>query len=236
VSRTFKHSGDLGDVVFGLPAVRALGGGILYLDPEGGLSSPIVKWMGRDRTKMSAGTIDAAIPFLRMQPYLEDIRHWRGESVDVDLDQFRLHVKYNNLSDSHLAVFNLASTERDTAWLRVDEVIRVTDRPLVLARNFRYHGNDSFWEAYLPQIKDRSVFVGHPKEHDVFVHTFGHEVPYLPTPDILSLARVLAGCEQFIGNQGLPHALAEGLKINVVNEYCRVYPAAVFQRAGAQYV
>jgi hypothetical protein len=226
----------MGDVIFSLPAVRALGGGILYIDPEGGLSSPIVKWQGRNCTKMNAAIVDSAIPFLKMQPYLQDVRAWHGEPVDVDLDQFRLHIRFNNLSDSHLAAFNLPLTERDTPWLCVDEPVAVPDRPLILARNLRYHGNDSLWESYLPQIKHMAAFVGSPLEHEVFVKTYGHEVPYLHTPDILSLARVLAGCRQFIGNQGLPHAIAEGMKKELVNEYCRLYPAALFKRPGAQYM
>jgi hypothetical protein len=233
--RTFKHSGDMGDVIFSLPAVRAMGGGILYLDPEGGLSSPLVKWKGRDRTKLSAAIIDSATPFLRMQPYVEDVRHWHGEAVDCDLDEFRRHIAFNNLSDSHLAAFKLPLTERDTAWLTIDAPTRIPGRPVVLARNLRYHGNDDLWEGNLPQLKEHAVFVGHPKEHEIFVHTFGHQVPYWPTPDILSLARVLAGCEQFIGTQGLPHAIAEGFKVKLINEYYRLYPSAIFKRPGAQY-
>jgi hypothetical protein len=234
--RTFKHSGDMGDVVFSLPAILALGGGVLYLDPDGGFSSPLVKWKGRQRTKLTAAIIDSATPLLRLQPYIEDVRHWHGEPVDCDLDQFRRHNRYNNLSDSHLAAFNLPVTERDRAWLTVDAPVRVPDRPLALARNLRYHGNDDFWEGMLPEFKQRAFFVGHPKEHEVFVQAFGHDVPYMPTPDILTLARVLAGCEQFIGNQGLPHAIAEAMKIKLINEYYRPYPAAIFKRPGAQYV
>jgi hypothetical protein len=234
--RTFKHSGDMGDVIFSLPVIRALGGGVLYLDPDGGLSSPLVKWKGRQRTKLNAAIIDSAAPLLRMQPYIQEVRHWHGEPVDVDLDQFRRHIRFNNLSDSHLAALGLPLTERDAPWLSVDAPARIADRPLALARNFRYHGNDDFWEGTLAEIKDRAFFVGHPKEHDVFVHAFGHDVPYVPTPDLLSLARVLAGCEQFIGNQGLPHAIAEAMKIKLINEYYRPYPSAVFKRPGAQYV
>jgi hypothetical protein len=111
----------MGDVIYSLPAVRALGGGILYLDPEGGLSSPIVKWQGRNRTKMGQAVIESAMPFLKLQPYLQDVRPWQKEPVDVDLDQFRGHIRYNNLSDSHLAAFNLPLTERDSAWLTIDE-------------------------------------------------------------------------------------------------------------------
>jgi hypothetical protein len=206
------------------------------MDPEGGLKSPLVKWVGRDRTKLCAATIESAMPLLRLQPYLEDVRFWRGEQVEFDLDTFRLNIRFNNLADSHLAAFNLPLTERDTPWLRVDSPISIPNRPLILARNLRYHGNDAFWEAFLPQIKERAVFVGSPLEHQSLVHAFGHEVEYYPTPDILTLTRVLAGCQQFIGNEGLPRALAEGMKINVINEYGRLYPGTIFKRPGAQYV
>jgi hypothetical protein len=234
--RTFKHSGDMGDIIYALPVIRAMGGGVLYMDPEGGLKSPLVKWVGRDRTKLSAATIESAMPLLRLQPYLEDVRMWEGQSVEFDLDLFRQNIRFNNLSDSHLAAFNLPLTERDMAWLIVDTPTPVPDRPLVLARNLRYHGNDAFWEAFLPQIKNRAIFVGSPLEHQSLVAAFGHEIEYHPTATILDLARVLAGCQQFIGNEGLPRAIAEGLKLNVINEYGRLYPNTIFRRPGAQYV
>ena len=68
------------------------------------------------------------------------------------------------------------------------------------------------------------------------MYAIGQEVPYYPTLDILTLARVIAGAQQFVGNQGLPHAIAEGLKQRLINEYDRVYPAAIFRRPGAEYV
>jgi hypothetical protein len=127
--KTFKHSGDMGDIIYSLPTIRAMGGGVLYMDPEGGLKSPLVKWVGRDRTKLCAATIESAMPLLRLQPYLEDVRFWRGEQVEFDLDTFRLNIRFNNLADSHLAAFNLPLTERDTPWLRVDSPISIPNRP-----------------------------------------------------------------------------------------------------------
>jgi hypothetical protein len=235
--KTFKHSGDLGDVVFSLPAIRALGGGILYLDPDGGFSNPIVmKFADKVRTKLNAEAIESIKPLLLQQPYIQEVRHWHGETVDHDLDEFRRHNTFNNLSDSHLAAFGLPPSERDTAWLTVADPIAIPGRPIVINRSVRYHGNYTFWECNLPQLKNISVYVGYPKEHEIFVYTFGHEVPYYATPDILTLARVIAGAQQFVGNQGLPHAIAEGLKKRLINEVFRPYPAAVFKRDGAQYV
>lgn len=237
MAKTFKHSGDLGDIIFALPAVRALGGGILCLDPDGGFSSPLVmKFADRVRTKLNAETIEFLKPLLLRQPYVQEVRLWHGEEVDYDLDQFRKHVNFNNISDSHLEAFGLPHVERDTAWLSVDEPIRIQGRPIIINRTVRYQGNHGFWESNLPELKRFAVFIGHPKEYEIFQYTFGHELPYYATPDVLTLARVIAGGDQFVGNQGLPHAIAEGLKKPLINEMYRVYPAAVFKRPGAQYV
>jgi hypothetical protein len=236
MAKTFKHSGDQGDIIFSLPAMRALGGGIFYLDPEGGLSNPMIKWRGHDRTRLNATSIDSLATLLARQPYITEVRHWKGEPIDYDLDQFRKHVRFNNLSDSHLTAFELPLTERDTAWLQVPDPIVIPNRPIVVTRSPRYQGNHCFWDCSFFEFKDRSVFVGHPKEHEIFMYAIGQEVPYVSTPDVLTLARVIAGAQQFVGNQGLPHAIAEGLKKRLINEYDRVYPAAIFRRPGAEYV
>ena len=234
--KTFKHSGDMGDMIFSLPTVRALGGGILYLDPEGGISSPTVKFVNKSRTKLDAKSIDLLTPILLQQPYIQEVRHWHGEAVDYDLDQFRHYLTFNNLADSHLVAFGLPTTERDKAWIEIADPIVVPDRPIVISRSVRYHGNYTFWEANLPHLGRQCVFVGYPKDHEIFVYTFGHDIPYYPTPELLTLARVIAAAHLFIGNQGLPHALAEGMKKNLINEVFQHRPAAIFKREGAHYV
>jgi hypothetical protein len=233
--KTFKHSGDLGDIIFALPAIRALGGGILYLDPDGGFVTPLTKNADKVRTKLNAEAIDSLRPVLMQQPYIQEVRHWHGEAVDHDLDEFRRHLRFSNISDSHLAAFNLSPAERDTAWLSIADPIVIEGRPIVISRSVRYHGNHIFWEMSLPKLKETAVFVGYPKEHEIFEYTFGHQVPFYPTPDILTLARVIAGCEKFVGNSSFPHALAEAMKKDLVNEVFRVAPNTIFKRPGAQY-
>ena len=109
MARTFKHSGDLGDIVFSLPTIRMLGGGILFLDPEGGLSDPHVKWADKTHTRLCRATIESLAPLLRVQPYITDVRLWAGEAVDCNLDIWRAHNHHKNISDSHLAAFSLPS-------------------------------------------------------------------------------------------------------------------------------
>ena len=212
---------------------------MLYLDPEGGLQSPMLRQYADPRflrTKLNAQTIAELTPILLQQEYVREVRLWAGEAVDYDLDVFRSDVSLNNLSDSHLQPFGLPSAERDRAWLRIADPIVIENRPIVISRSVRFQGNHVFWENNLPLFKDRCVFVGYAKDHDIFQYTFGMEIPHYPTPDMLTLARVIAGCGQFMGNQGFPHALAEGMKKNLINEVFRPHPSTVFKREWAVYV
>jgi hypothetical protein len=106
----------------------------------------------------------------------------------------------------------------------------------LISRSVRYHGNYGFWENNLPIIKNQSLFVGLEKEHEIFEYTFSHKVEYYKTPTILELAEVIAGCDLFISNANLCHALAEGLKKNLIIEQYRVYPTVIFDRIGAKNV
>jgi hypothetical protein len=234
--RTFKHSGDLGDIIFGLPVIRAIGGGILFLDPAGGETEPLVTLPSRNHTRLNAASIESLATLLRLQPYIHEVRHWQGEPVDCNLDQFRAHMRYNNISDAHLAAFGLPLAQRDTPWITAPEPIIDSARPVVINRTVRYLSNYTFWEANLPSIANQCRFVGNEREHDIFEYTFETRVPLVSTPTILDLARVVAGATQFIGNASLPHALAEAMKKNVVVELYRVSPNVVFNRPGAIYV
>ena len=232
---TFKHSGDLGDIIFALPTIRALGGGVLYLDPDGGRSEPLVKWRHLTRTRLTAASIDQLAPLLRQQPYITDVRLWLGEPVDHNLDQFRAHLRFNNLADSHLAAFGLPSTHRDAPWLSVRDPVRVPGKDLVIARSLKSQGNHAFWEINIDAFRQRALFVGLPLEHQAFTHVFG-PIEHYATPNHLTLARVIAGAAKFIGNVSFPHAIAEAMKKPLYVEYDRTHCQVIFKRSGAQYV
>ena len=233
---TFKHSGDLGDIIFALPTVRALGGGVLYLDPNGGESDPLVKWPNFTRTKLNRQSIEFIRPLLLEQDYISDVRFWQGEPVQYNLDKFRQHIRFNNLADSHLAAFNLPLTNRDQAWINPSNPIVLPGRPLVASRSLRYQGNHDYWQQLAFQLVKDGVFLGLPRDHEIFEYTFDIEIPHVPTPDSLSMAEIIAGATLFVCNQGLPHAIAEGMKKRLVVEVFRPYPAVVFARDGATYV
>lgn len=229
--KTFKHSGDLGDIIFSIPTIRALAGnngGILFLDPEGGESSPLVKWADRKKTKLNIDAINQIKFFLESQEGIRHVRPWHGEKVDYDLDLFRNNIKYNNLAISHLAAFGLDPSLSSQKWLDFKNT-RELPKKIIINRSVRYHGHFSFWEHTLPKIKNDSIFVGLPKDYEIFNYTFGHKLEYYPTPTLNDLIETINSCDLIYCNQGLPHALAEGFHKNLICEVYRVYPAAVFK-------
>ena len=71
----FRHRRKLGDIIYSLPAIRHLGGGILYLDPTSFYGAPDQACWRRH--------FETLIPYLEQQPYLRDARIYQGEEFDA---------------------------------------------------------------------------------------------------------------------------------------------------------
>tara|TARA_R110000765_G_scaffold64044_5_gene124513 strand:+ start:1011 stop:1730 length:720 start_codon:yes stop_codon:yes gene_type:complete len=234
---TYKHSGDMGDIIFSLPVIKHFGTGILYLDPNGGEGCLTGAAPSRGKTKLNSKTIELLKPLLESQYYIHEVREWKGEEVTYNLDKFREHIKFNNLTHSHLEAFGLPLEMANFKWLEAPEKIQLPEgKKTVISRSVRYQGNHFYWETLAEHLSDHSVFVGLPFDHKVWEYTFENEVEYMETPTLVELANVIGAADLFIGNQGLPHAIAEGMKKNLVNEVDKTHPAAVFKRDDASYV
>ena len=62
-------------------------------------------------------------------------------------------------------------------------------------------------------MDEQSVFVGLPDEHEAFCKLTGWRIDHHQTKNMLELAQVIAGCEQFLGNQSMALAIAQGLRV-----------------------
>jgi hypothetical protein len=236
---TFKHSGDLGDIIYSLPTIRALGGGTLLLDPRGGHGDPLCMNDGRPATRLSKERIDLLRPLLQQQEYIREVDYWTGQAVDHNLDLFRDHLERDNICDAHLEAFKLPFSERERPWLTVPDPIPFEGaRNIAIHRSVRYLGNFNFWYSIMPRIAEQSFFVGLAKEHEIFEYSMEIKVPYRATADFLELARVIAGARRFLGNASFPHALAQAMyHREIIVEIYRAAPCnVVFNRKGVRYV
>jgi hypothetical protein len=239
--KTFKHSGDMGDIIFSLPTIRALGGGVLYLDPKGGEGSDLIRTEKGNRTKLNSKSIESLKPLLELQQYIDCVKEWSGEPVDHNLDSFRNFIMFNNLADSHLRAFNFDLSHRDSRWISLGRNAIEPKSYYVFSRSCRYQGNHGYWGDLVRnftetgKIKD-TIFVGHKKEHELFEFTFDTKVNYVETKSMLDVAEVLSRAKRLYCNQSVIHAIGEGMKMFLTQEVYRPYPATVFTREGAEYV
>jgi Glycosyl transferases group 1 len=217
-SLRFRHRRKLGDIVYSLPALRHLGGGILYLDPT-----------SLDGTQDQAywrRQFETLIPYLEQQPYLHEVRIHEGEAFDVDLDAY-LHTTHGTPGDrvtiaaNHFIGLGLEVPDEFSPWLAADS-LPVT-YPIVIHRSPRYHGSVDY--SFLPEVAEGLYCVGSAEERAPF-EAIGAQP--LITQDVRALAMAIKSCGVFIGNQSLPLALAAGLgKPRMVEESDRL-PNATF--------
>lgn len=217
--RNFIHSGDLGDVIYSLPTVRALGGGKMHLHDRPGVVTG--HGMGLDR-------VCAIRSLLQAQPYVVTQDHV-GEWIDLNAFRFMgFDLHRQNLADNYLIANGLPTSHRDTPWLRASECFY---EPVVISRSARYHKPGFPWRRIVERMGQFAVFVGTPAEHTAFVQEFG-SVRYAHTRTLLEAAEIINASELFIGNQSCPLAIAHGLGKRVLIEVCPACPNCIFGREG----
>lgn len=215
--KVFHHSGDFGDIIYSLPAIAALGGGMLYISPQ---AAPM-----RVRAIPTPASTDSVASLLQHQPCVWStvFTETKPHSVDYDLNQFRRYYSEHRYEKGLSIVQMIGRTcgvdvNGQKPWLRIPEL---SGQPLVpfivVARSERYH-NDAFpWRKLVEQHAASMVFVGTPIEHNKFCQQFG-QVAYQPTKTILDLAKLISSAQVCVMNQSLPNALALGLGKNTITE------------------
>jgi hypothetical protein len=219
---TFKHSGHCGDILYSLPTVRALGGGMYYINPG-------------KITNMTNILAESLAPLIQCQKYITGVQIWHGQPIDYDLDKFReiRNLSHKNLADAHLVKFGHAVSERDKPWLYVNDPIECD---ILINRTKRYHGKIFDWRALIDTHKDRDIrFVGLKDEYTAFCKDFDVIIPFHPTKNFLELARLIAGSNIFCGNQSSPLATAIGLGVTAEVEVDPTTPNCRFCRPNIKY-
>jgi hypothetical protein len=229
--RRFSHSGDLGDIIYFLPVMKALGGGPLEITRvEAGAVPTRRDLLEDDRWR----TLKA---LLEDQDYVDSVEASETHRADVDGDAFRepfhtaLRERYDEARLVNLVTWQAWAHHVDpscqkTAWLTV------TPNPVsryVFNRTDRYTNPDFAWHAVHESLGAEAVFLGSRDEHELFVSSVG-DVPYVETGSLLQAAEIIRGSECFVGNQSCLYALAEGMKHRALLEVWPGNPNCLFER------
>ena len=193
----FKHRGAFGDIIYAIPTIKALGGGILYI------------------TK--AHQHEFLKSLLSLQYGIETRG---GKAIDVthDMNRYRaIDEKANgskHLAFCHSEAFNVNCNITDS-WI---QVLPTYKADVVVSRSSRYHDKEEIdWTL----LKEYDVlFLGFKRDYNTFVNKVGFSPKQMECKDALEMAQVIAGSKLFVGNQSLAFALAEAMKHPRVLEVC----------------
>lgn len=239
MEKTFKHSGDLGDIIYSLPIIKKLGGGILYLDITGGEDEPIIQAQClTKKTKFNQSAYDFIRPLLLEQSYIKDVRIYSSNiKIDYNLNQFRFKFALNKpILNCYLEAFNI-NYNINEPWLKVTN-LPTLPRNTVVCRSPRYQSAHVWFEGNKFNLRDKALFVGLSKEHEYFEWTFDIKIPYCPVNNALELAKVIAASKAFICNQTFALSIAIGLAtIPIVQEVDKTVPNCVYSdKTNMQYI
>ena len=187
----FYHSGATGDVIYAMPTIKALGGGIFNVNLPDDLYNTV-------------------LPLLESQEYIYEVKKGREFVGNVfNLDKFRnnndLHLTH--LVQLHLQSFDIIDETWKQGWLKVEPIksnnsfINITPR---------YKSLTTDWIKEINFLKDNSdnvYFIGLESEYE----TYKHLIERYEIRDYLELAQLLAGAKYVSGNQSSFMAVAQGI-------------------------
>lgn len=220
MTRTFFHTGDLGDVIAALPTIRAFGGGELVIGhkPNG------------QRESLSGGRFESLAPLLLAQDYIHSVRWGEPPPGCIDFSGFR-NIPHDGMNLAYWQAKYAEAVISMEPWLAVRALHH--GRPIV-ARSGRCHNSEFPWRAILPRLVD-PIFVGLADEHAAFCSEVGWRVEHVRCSTLLDCARLIAGSRIFVGNQSAPFWIAAAVGAKSVQETWAEGPNSVIHRNGMHY-
>lgn len=232
---TYCHYGDLGDLIYQLPAMTPAGDLCLYSTSPRTVREPFTPEKVESVKAYLEFVTHGKVYYAHKPPKQERNSDHIVRVCDGWRRKYRRGVTLQQQLYNYLnirGVVNHKELPHTTPWLAVDRIEAIA--PVVFHRSPRYWGDGFPWKEVVERWGKMAVFIGSAEEHLNFTNEFG-AVPYYHTPTIFDLARVLAGVQLFVGNQSMPRAIAEGLKVNCFVEEWGHDPNTHFNRPNAWY-
>ena len=221
----FKHSGNAGDILYSLPAIRQAcenknDKAILYLnlDQPANYVQGFVHPLGNVMLNKYMATM--LKPLLLECEFISDVMTYSGQQIDYDLDKFRrigLNLGAGNISRWYFQAFPELTCDLIEPTIKVATFHeKFFENSIVINRTERYQ-NGQIDYSILNKYDIDKYFVGTEHEYHLMAKTI-QGLKYLEVTDFLHLAHFINNCKVFIGNQSMNFAIAEQLKSNRILE------------------
>lgn len=213
--KTFKHNGKCGDVIFSLPTIEALGGGILYL-PE---STP-------DNCPHLFSNLKE---LLELQPYIKEVREYPsglsygekapGIHIDYDLDDARKQPGKGvvHIVKRYMDAFGVNKSRWKEPWLKVNGDSGMSGQYTLISYTRRHILNEQTgmqsrvdWKQVDQSIEGMKLFIGTAEEFEYYLAHIGDACHFI-TENAHELAFIVKGAKAIYCNQSLVLALAQSL-------------------------
>jgi hypothetical protein len=208
--------GKIGDVIFSLPTIRELGGGILYL-PE---STP-------DGCSDLYSTMK---DLLLQQPYIHEVREYPsglaykeqapGISIDYDLDLARDQPKKGliHIVKRYMDAFGINYPNWKEPWLKAEGEREVRGEYVIVNYTGRHIYNEQMkveskvnWKRVINSIEQPKYFIGKYEEYLWFCKKYGIDLPCLQTHNLLQAALLIKHAHSVYCNQSSCLAISQSL-------------------------
>lgn len=235
-----KHSGNAGDIIYSLPAIRQLSrlcnnqpvDVYLYLNQpanyyEGAVHN--VKNDGKD-VMLNEYMLKMLKPLLESLDYIGKVEQWVDQQIVINLDRIRkIPDEYSLMPNGHISRWYFYTTPELTCDLSEQSIptkgLGEYSEAIVVNRTHRYR-NPGIDYSFLNKIETPVYFVGTLAEYDDFIYMVT-KAKYLKVTDFLQLSHIISSCKLFIGNQSMCFAIAEQMKTPRLVELCRFAPNVI---------
>lgn len=196
---TFKHSGQLGDIIYSLFTVESLCGNskkaIFYINLYEVIHA---KWFEKSQFVygVDKDSYNFIAPLIAAQPYIKKVLAYEDEKVDFDFDGFQTNWQFTNCEISQSIDYSKVGK-----WLDLPKISGVP-KFNIFNRTRRYR-NDVLNYS---EVAKKFYFIGLRSEVDF-------DIPRIPVQNALQVANLLNNCNCFLGNQSLAYAIAWGLDV-----------------------
>ncbi len=236
----FSHSGNAGDVLASLPAMKTFyqqtGRKIvlhLIKDIEAfyyeGAVHPVKNSENRP-VMLNSKMIEMLRPLLMAQPCIEDVVE---VSEDVP-DSIRLHmIRETNVGMPALCInrwyfyaFPDLACDLSKPWLEIPDTDKdLAKGKIIITRTERYRNNANY--SFLKPYEDDLIFSGTQREWNQFCMEFGLNVKKLIVNSFMDIAQAIKQSKFHITNQTAANQISAGLMHPSILEVCDFAPNCI---------